>query len=210
MTAPDAQKMDFDELMEFEANSPVRHEYIGGRLYERGTSPTPSIARESNYPDIIHNIRVVMNSRLKNGQQGSSDGQTVGFNHSEIRFSPDFLIKCPPFRFHEGDKEALLNLRAVFEVLSPKTESFDRTAKFDQYATNLELSDYILVSADEVRVEHFRKLENGDWAQRVLIGRDAFLRLDNFDISVPLSEIYEDIEIETQPVLPFDDEEPVA
>ena len=99
-----------------------------------------------------------------------------------------------------------MNPRAVFEVLSPKTEAFDRTAKFDQYATNPDLSDYILVSADEVRVEHYRRVDNGDWVRRVHIGREAQLQLGNFDIAVPLAEIYEDIETGEQPVLPFGEE----
>ena len=195
--------MTFEELMEFEASSPVRHEYIGGQLYAMAGG-TPKHA------DIGVNLSTAVHSRLRGKPfRGSSPDQRVRFDRTENWYYPDFLIKCPPFRFHGCDKDALMNPSAVFEVLSPSTEVFDRTSKFDQLKTIAELSDYILVSADEVRVEHFRKLENGKWEQTVFIGRDAQLRLDNFDISVPLEEIYEDIEIETQPVLPFEDAAPV-
>ena len=193
--------MDFDELMGFEANSPIRHEYIGGRLYAMAGGTV-------KHSDIGTNIGASVHTRLRGKPcRGGNGDQRVRFDRTENWYYPDFLIKCPPYSFHPRDKEALMNPRAIFEVLSPKTQVFDRTGKFDQYKTNDELSDYILVSADEVRVEHFRKLENGDWAQRVLIGREALLQLDNFDISVPLSEIYEDIEIETQPVLPFENDD---
>jgi len=199
MNALHEKILDFDELMEFEANSEVRHEYIGGRLYAMAGG-TP------NHADIGTNINAAVQPRLRGKPcRGSSNDQRVRFDNAQNWFYPDFLIKCPPYRFHPRDEDALMNPRAVFEVLSPKTESFDRTGKFDQYATNPELSDYILVSADEVRVEHYRRLENNEWARRLYIGRDAHLQLDNFGISIPLSEIYEDIEIEEQPVLPFDD-----
>lgn len=201
MNALHERKMDFDELMAFEAASPVRHEYIGGRLYAMAGG-TPKHA------DLGTNIAIAVGGRLRGKPcRGSSNDQRVRFDRTENWYYPDFLIKCPPFRFHGRDKDALMNPRAVFEVLSPSTEVFDRTSKFDQYKTNAELTDYVLVSGDEVRVEHFRKLENDKWEQTVFIGRDKVLNLDNFDISVPLSEIYEDIEIETQPVLPFDEEE---
>ena len=197
--------MSFDELMEFEANSPVRHEYIGGKLYPRDGGALPRLAGgTSKHSDIIHNIHVAVGRRLDDSPcQGSSGEQRVRFDKGESWFYPDFLIKCPPFRFDSRDKNALMNPRAIFEVLSPETEKFDRTGKFNQSATNPELSDYILISADEVAVEHFRRLDNGEWTRRVHVGRNAELQLDSFGLRVPLSEIYRKVEMETQPTLPF-------
>lgn len=207
MTAPQEQPLDFDALLALENASSVRHEYIGGKLYEKGAGPNPKMAGgTSNHSDIIHNVQVAAGRRMDNRDcQGSSGDQRVRFDTSENWFYPDFLLKCPPLRFHTRDKNALMNPRAVFEVLSPETERFDRTGKFDQYATNLELSDYILISSDEVRVEHFRRMESSDWSRRVYVGRDAQLALENFEIVVPLSEIYRKVAVETQPVLPFGD-----
>ena len=65
-----------------------------------------------------------------------------------------------------------------------------------RYTRIPELSDYVTVEADEVFVRHYRRLENGRWATAKLAMREAELRLDNFDISVPLAEIYESIQIE--------------
>lgn len=199
MNALHEKILDFDELMEFEADSEVRHEYIGGRLYAMAGGTV-------KHADIGTNLGVAVQTRLRGKPcRGSNGDQRVRFDNAQNWFYPDFLIKRPPYRFHGRDKDALMNPRAVFEVLSPSTEVFDRTSKFDQYKSNVELSDYVLVSADEMRVEHFRKLENGKWEQAVFIGRDAVLNLDNFGISIPLSEIYEDIEVEEQLVLFFED-----
>lgn len=201
MTAQPQELFGFDELLSMEQTSAVRHEYIGGRLYAMSGGTI-------KHADITTNLTAAVQSRLRGKPcRGSNGDQRVRFDNTQNWFYPDFLIKCPPFRFHLRDKNALMNPRAIFEVLSPETERFDRTAKFDQYATNPELSDYILVSADELRVEHFRRLSEGDWARRVYTARDAALTLDNFGITVPLGEIYEDIEAEEQAVLPFESEE---
>ncbi len=200
MNALPEKILDFDELMELEANSPIRHEYIGGRLYAMAGSTT-------RHADIGTNIAVSVGGRLRGKPcRGSNSDQRVRFDNTQNWFYPDFLIKCSPFRFHPRDKDALMNPRAIFEVLSPTTENFDRTAKFDQYATNPDLSDYILVSSDEIRVEHFRRLDDDNWARRVYIGREAIFQLANFDITVPLAEIYEDIELEIQPAVPSEEE----
>ena len=101
----------------------------------------------------------------------------------------------------------MLNPRAVFEVLSPGTAEFDRTGKFDEYALIPELCDYILISPDKVRVEHYHRAGEGEWTQRVYRTLEGELRLESFSISVPLGGIYEDIVIGEQGVLPWMEEE---
>ena len=191
------QRLSFDELIEWETASPVRHEYIGGKLYAMAGG-TPRHAHA------IANVSAAVHTRLR-GQpcRGASGDQRVRISETATNwYYPDFLIVCPPARFHPRDANALLNPRAIFEVLSPETERFDRTAKFDDYARIAELSDYVLVSLDYVRVEHFRRLENGGWEARFYHDLSDQLRLDNFGIAVPLAEIYEDIPVETQGALP--------
>ncbi|MBW3637819.1 MAG: Uma2 family endonuclease [Armatimonadetes bacterium] len=189
--------LSFEELLSNENASPVRHEYIGGRLYAMAGG-TP------NHADIGTNIAVAVQSRLRGKScRGSSSDQRVRTSQTATNwYYPDFLIKCPPYQFHPRDKNALLNPRAIFEVLSPETENFDRTGKFDEYKTIEELTDYVLVDTQRARVEHFLKSQNGEWTQRVYTLLEQELRLENFEISVPLSEIYEDVEVGAQGVLP--------
>ncbi len=189
--------LSFEELVAQENASPIRHEYIGGRLYAMAGGTT-------KHADIITNLTTAIHSRLRGKPcRGSSSDQRVRTSATANNwYYPDFLIKCPPSRFHPRDNLSLLNPSAIFEVLSPETEKFDRTAKFDEYALIEELSDYILVSTEIARVEHFRRLGNGAWELRFYTRLDQELRLDNFQISVPIGEIYEDVEVAEQLVLP--------
>ena len=72
---------------------------------------------------------------------------------------------CGEARFTDSGKQppSLLNPRVVFEVLSPSTEGFDRGIKFERYRRLESLSDYVLVSADRMRVEHHYLRDDGKW-----------------------------------------------
>ena len=187
MNAREERAFSFDELLQQEERSPVRHEFIGGQLHAMAGG-TP------RHADITTNIAASVQT-----------DQRVRVSESSANwYYPDFLIKCPPHTFHSRDQNSLLNPRAIFEVLSPETERFDRTGKFDEYKKIEELSDYVLVDTQSVRVEHFRRLEDGTWAQSVYTLLSQELRLNNFGISMPLSEIYEDVEVGEQSILPLE------
>lgn len=75
-----------------------------------------------------------------------------------------------------------------------------RIRKFTGHEVNAlitELTNYVLISLDIARVEHFRLLDNGGWEARFIHDLSGALHLDNFEISVPITEIYEDIAIES-------------
>lgn len=89
-------------------------------------------------------------------------------------------------------------------MLSPQTEKFDRTEKFDEYEQIAELSDYVLIDTEIVRVEHFTRSQNSKWMRNVYTQLSQELKLENFGVSVPLAEIYRGIEVSEQGVLPIE------
>lgn len=197
MNASPGHILDSDELLAFEEASPIRHEYIRGKLYAMAGGTIV-------HAHLIANLMTAVHGRLRGKPcRGASNDQRVRTSETATNwYYPDLLIMCPPFRTHPRDSEALLNPHVVFEVLLPATAEFDRTGKFDEYALIRELSDYILVSSDRVRVEHFHRTGEGEWTRRAYRTLTEELRLESFDIIVPMNEIYEDVEIEEQGVLP--------
>lgn len=172
-----------------EETAKVRHELIGGVIYEM-SGGTP------NHADLIYNVAATMAGRLRGTRcRGSSSEQRIRFEGTRNFSYSDGLIKCPPFRFDEQDPNSLLNPRAVFEVLSPSTADYDRTTKFELYQTIPEFTDYILLAADRVRVEHFRRLSDNAWELHVFVWRRETLNLVNFEIELPLEELYEGINV---------------
>lgn len=104
---------------------------------------------------------------------------------------PDISIVCPPIARHPKDTETILNPVVLIEVLSPKTEAFDRGAKFAHYRSIPSLRTYVLVSQDEPRVEWFELTNH--WELREAVGDAATVDLLAVGASFPVSEIYVDL-----------------
>jgi Uma2 family endonuclease len=107
---------------------------------------------------------------------------------TQSTFHPDGLIACPP-RYLDRAAGTLDNPTVVFEVLSPSTESRDRTEKFDEYARLPSLRDYVLVSSQRPRVEVYSRLDDGSWALRVYLA-DTAAHVPSVDLLLPLSELF--------------------
>lgn len=177
------------QYLEVEQRSPIRHEYIGGRIHAMAGG-----TRE--HASLIFNLAREVGSGLKGSRcKGAVSEQRVRIENSGEAFYPDVLIHCPPSRYHEQDRDGLLNPGAIFEVLSPSTEDRDRTVKFELYKTIPELTDYVLVYSNRVRMEHYQRDADNKWFVATYNWRRESLVLANFNLVVPLGDIYEDLEL---------------
>jgi hypothetical protein len=65
-------------------------------------------------------------------------------------------------------------------------------ASLNQYLPSLQ--DYVLVSQDRIRLEHFHKLAHNEWRYLALNKAEDILYLDAVGVQLPLKEIYLDAE----------------
>jgi len=107
---------------------------------------------------------------------------------------PDLAIVCGEILYHDEEKDVLLNPAALFEVLSPSTESLDQADKFLRYRDIDILTDYILISQSEPRIEHNVLQENGLWLPALAVGLDAEITLSSAAVTIPLAEVYENVD----------------
>lgn len=109
---------------------------------------------------------------------------------------PDVMVLCGEPKLAErpnGGLPSLLNPQVIFEVLSPSTEAFDRGEKFKGYRRIPTLVDYVLVSADRMRVEIHTRLSTGAWGRDEQAGPYGILHLASVDCDLPLTEIYDKV-----------------
>ena len=67
----------------------------------------------------------------------------------------------------------------------------------DRMAKSIEtLRDYVLVSQDRPRLEHFSRQPDGSWSHAELEGTDAALTLDSINCRASLADIYDRIDFE--------------
>ena len=80
----------------------------------------------------------------------------------------------------------------IVEVLSSKTEAFDRGDKFADYRTLPSLQDYVLISQRQVKVECFRRQAGESW-MLYAYGDGDEVELASVNLTFPISSLYEDV-----------------
>jgi Uma2 family endonuclease len=115
---------------------------------------------------------------------------------------PDLSIAYGKIQFEDRHDDVLLNPCVIFEVLSKSTERRDRGWKFDKYCKLPSRVDYVLVSQDKRLVEHFIRQPDENWVLERLEDWDAVLKLAAVDCQMALSEIYRDVEIGPEEIVP--------
>jgi Uma2 family endonuclease len=102
---------------------------------------------------------------------------------------PDVLVTCGEERFADDHADVLLNPLVIVEILSPSTEAYDRGKKFEHYQQIDSLTEYVLITQDAVRVEHFRR-EDGGWLYTELSDADGVLDLPSIGCRLALDRVY--------------------
>ena len=103
-----------------------------------------------------------------------------------------------------NNRDALLNPKVIIEVLSPSTEKYDRSVKFQAYQQIESLTDYLLISQDKPLVEHFQRQSGGQWLYTAHRGLAAIAQLPSIDCQLPLAEIYDRVEFPPEEELESD------
>jgi Uma2 family endonuclease len=105
-------------------------------------------------------------------------------------FNSDLRIRVSDER-----QDILLNPAVIFEVLSPSTEKYDRGVKFQHYRTIDSLKDYVLVDQEQVRIEHYSRETDSTWTLHDHEKLDDELKITSIGVSLPLSRIYDRVEL---------------
>ncbi len=115
-------------------------------------------------------------------------------NSSRYVFA-DVVVRCKGAKLEAGAVPALNDPVVVFEVLSPSTESIDRSKKFSYYSSFESLKELILVSQAEKLVEHFfRSSAQEVWRVEHLFEEDDELVLSSVGGKLSVGTIYQAVE----------------
>jgi Uma2 family endonuclease len=173
------------EYLSLERFSEIRHEYLDGFVYAMaGESPEHST--------ICFNLAGSLHGQL-NGTpyRGFSPNMKVRAGKKGLYAYPDLMVVCGDPAFHDKQRDVITNPTVIFEVLSRSTEAYDRGEKFLRYRTEIEtLQDYILVSQDQPRIEHFSRQPDGTWSQAEVNGLAEILSLTSIDCRIALEDVY--------------------
>ena len=185
-------KISPEEYLRFEREAEERHEFDNGRIYAMaGESPSHS--------RICVNVTGEVRTRLKGKScEAFSSNMKVCVSAAGKFYYPDLSVVCGEARYHDQERDALVNPRVIVEVLSPSTEKYDRSAKFQAYQQLESLTDFLLISQDKPLVEHFARQSGGQWLYTAYKGLAAIVPLPSIECEVSLAELYERVEFPSE------------
>lgn len=177
-----------EEYLAMEEAATEKHEYYNGRIF--------AMSGGSNTHALLGlNAGATLRAALRGSQcRAVGSDQRVKIEKTGLQTYPDAAAYCLPARFQGRNNEMLLSPKIIIEVLSPSTEKYDRTDKFDHYKQIPELTDYILIAQERVLVEHFARHPDGGWLLRSYNDRESHVELKELGITLALSDFYEDVE----------------
>ena len=177
-----------EEYLALERAAEFKSEYLAGEIFAMAGAT-------ANHSKITAHITRLLDIRFDDGLCSVfPTDMRVQVSATGLYTYPDVVAVCGEPEFADDRQDTLLNPTAIFEVLSPSTEAYDRGAKFDNYWKLPSVSDYVLVAQDRISVDHFVRQGNS-WLLTRLSGLDQILRLDSLDADLALNVIYRNINL---------------
>jgi Uma2 family endonuclease len=194
MALPRSPYYSVDEYLAMERESATRHEYIDGHIYD--------MAGESlQHSRICINLAREVSNQLKGRNcEALSPNMKVRTSNSGLFSYPDLTVVCGEPRFLDGHKDVLVNPTAIFEVLSPSTEAYDRGEKFKRDRNFIEtLVDYLLVSQIRPLIDHFVRRPDGQWLYSSVDELSGSVEIASIGCRLDLVEIYSRVDFPEVP-----------
>ncbi|HVV87824.1 MAG TPA: Uma2 family endonuclease [Kofleriaceae bacterium] len=186
MTQLARQRFSFEDYLDLEVDSRVKHEFLDGQVW----------ALSDGSPD--HAAIAATIIRLL-GQALSGKRCRVFTSDLRIRVSktglgtyPDASVICGSVELDPADPRGhtALNPTVLVEVLSPSTAGYDRGEKLAHYQTIDTLREVMLVAHDERRVDLWRRL--GDHWTQLTFGATDTVTLTSLACTLPVADLYFD------------------
>jgi Uma2 family endonuclease len=181
--------MDADAFLQWCLGQEGRYEFVNGEIVAMAGAT-------ERHDRVVGNLFVALAVRLRAKPCRPHTGDlAVRTSHDKIR-RPDVSVDCEPGRDAAIEAE---RPTAVFEVLSPSTRQTDLVLKLDEYRQIRDLRHIVLIEqmAPDI-VVYSREEAGGAWVATPLHGLDAMMELAAIGVSLPLSELYADVEFEPE------------
>lgn len=185
-----------EQYLELERKAKFKSEYFAGRMFAMagGTAPHSIIGG---------NVFALLWAQLRGG------GCTTFNNDMKVKVSPtglftypDVSVVCGEVEYTDETQGMMANPTLVVEVLSPSTQDYDRGEKFLHYQSLLSLTDYLLVSQDVMRVEHYVRQGDEQWLLSLHFGPEASVRITSIGCDLRLAEVYERVKVSQERTAP--------
>jgi len=173
------------DFLAWEESQAEKHEFVAGEVFAM-------TGARQDHVIVSLNIASALKRRLRGTPcRAYIADMKLRVETADAFFYPDVMVSC-----HPEDRQAkqyLSHPTLIVEVLSESTANYDRGGKFVAYRKLDSLKEYLVVDIDNRLVECFRRTADCDWLLHDYVG-DVECQLTSLNLSLPLAEIFEDIE----------------
>jgi Uma2 family endonuclease len=106
---------------------------------------------------------------------------------------PDITIVCGPPQYADPSEMTLINPMVIIEILSPSTETRDRTEKFVYYRSIDSLQEYILIAQHMPYVQRYTRQTPHFWYVHLTDDLAAQVEFEAIGCALPMQAIYDGI-----------------
>lgn len=182
-----ARRYTVEEYFALEEASEERHLFYRGEVFAMsGGVGTHNIVKQNS----VISLRLALRGK---GSRVYDENVRLAVLQGELYTYPDVMVTC--HSDDSPDKVMMHHPVLIIEVLSPGTESYDRVWKFSCYTQLSSLQHYLLVSASNWLVEWYRREPSGVWSFTPLASQDDAVTLPELGITLPLTDIYNELSI---------------
>jgi Uma2 family endonuclease len=173
----------YDEYLGLEETSSQKNEYYDGEIYAMAGS-TPEHAA------LAAELIAIMASHLRGKPYRVYTADLrVRVKATDLATYPDVSVICGPLENDTAGRNTATNPRILIEVLSDSTEAYDRGEKREHYLTIESLSEYMLVSQRERKVELWRR-DGAAW-EMSSAGPSDTLSLHSIGLELDVGALYQ-------------------
>ena len=178
-----------EEYLELERKAETKSEYFRGEMFAMaGASRRHGL--------IVTNLVREISQRTRNRACTVYSGDLrLCVAAAGLYTYPDVVAVCGEEKYADSEFDTLLNPTVIIEVLSDSTRDYDRGQKFEHYRTIPSLKEYLTVAQDRAHIEHYVRQPDDRWLLTEYRGCTATLTVESLSIELPLSDIYEKVDL---------------
>ena len=180
-----------EEYLARERKALTKSEYRNGQVHAM-----PGASRAHNLITVHISGELYIQLRERSCEVYPSD-MRVKVSAAGLYTYPDVIVVCDEPRFEDTHFDTLLNPTVLIEVLSPSTAAYDRGEKFASYQKLDSLCEYVLVSQDSVRIEHYLR-QGQEWDLTEFHSLVDVCQLPSIGCELSLKAIYAKVQFSQQ------------
>jgi Uma2 family endonuclease len=188
-----------EQYLEIERKAEFKSEYYQGEMWPLGEPPVTASTKEA-HSLIVWNLAAELHRQLRAKPcRAYMNDMRVRVNATGLYTYPDIAAVCGEPQFLDETRDTLLNPSLIVEVLSPSTEVYDRTCKFEHCRSVESVSEYLMLASERVSAVLYARQPDGRWLLTFAGHLEDSLDLQSVGAHLVLADLYEKVDLPAPP-----------